>query len=67
MQTMREAFKCQVGYSDHTMGTEIPIAAVALGAEIIEKHFTLDRNMEGPDHKASLEPQELKYMVDCIR
>lgn len=67
MQTMKEAFKCQVGYSDHTMGTEIPIAAVAMGAEIIEKHFTLNRNMEGPDHKASLEPQELKYMVDCIR
>lgn len=67
MQTMKEAFKCKVGYSDHTMGIEIPIAAVALGAEIIEKHFTLDRNMEGPDHKASLEPQELKYMVDCIR
>lgn len=67
MQTMRDAFKCKVGYSDHTMGTEIPIAAVAMGAEIIEKHFTLDRNMEGPDHKASLEPQELKYMVDCIR
>ena len=58
MQTMKEAFKCQMGYSDHTMGTEIPIAAVAMGAEIIEKHFTLDRNMEGPDHKASLEPQE---------
>ena len=67
MQTMKDAFKCKVGYSDHTMGTEIPIAAVAMGAEIIEKHFTLDRNMEGPDHKASLEPQELKYMVDCIR
>lgn len=67
MQTMKEAFKCPVGYSDHTMGTEIPIAAVAMGAEIIEKHFTLDRNMEGPDHKASLEPHELKYMVDCIR
>lgn len=67
MQTMKAAFKCQVGYSDHTMGTEIPIAAVAMGAEIIEKHFTLDRNMEGPDHKASLEPSELKYMVDCIR
>lgn len=67
MQTMKEAFKCQMGYSDHTMGTEIPIAAVAMGAEIIEKHFTLDRNMEGPDHKASLEPQELQYMVDCIR
>lgn len=67
MQTMKDAFKCKVGYSDHTIGTEIPIAAVAMGAEIIEKHFTLDRNMEGPDHKASLEPQELKYMVDCIR
>ena len=67
MQTMKEAFKCTVGYSDHTMGTEIPIAAVAMGAEIIEKHFTLDRNMDGPDHKASLEPHELKYMVDCIR
>ncbi len=67
MQTMKEAFKCQVGYSDHTMGIEISIAAVAMGAEIIEKHFTLDRNMEGPDHKASLEPQELKYMVDSIR
>ena len=67
MQTMKEAFKCTVGYSDHTMGTEIPIAAVAMGAEIIEKHFTLDRNMDGPDHKASLEPHELKSMVDCIR
>lgn len=67
MQTMKEAFKCRVGYSDHTMGIEVPIAAVAMGAEIIEKHFTLDQNMEGPDHKASLEPNELKYMVDCIR
>ena len=67
MQTMREAFKCQVGYSDHTMGTEIPVAAVAMGAEIIEKHFTLDRNMKGPDHKASLEPDELKVMVEAIR
>lgn len=67
MQTMREAFKCQVGYSDHTMGTEIPIAAVAMGAEIIEKHFTLDRTMDGPDHKASLEPDELKTMVEAIR
>ena len=59
--------KCKIGYSDHTMGAEIPIAAVAMGAEIIEKHFTLSRKMEGPDHKASLEPAELKYMVDCIR
>ena len=67
MLTMKDAFKCQVGYSDHTMGIEIPIAAVAMGAEIIEKHFTLDRDMEGPDHKASLEPHELKAMVDAIR
>lgn len=67
MLTLKEAFKCQVGYSDHTMGTEIPVAAVAMGAEIIEKHFTLDRTMEGPDHKASLEPTELKLMVEQIR
>lgn len=67
MQTMKTAFKCQVGYSDHTMGIEVPIAAVAMGAEIIEKHFTLDRTMEGPDHLASLQPQELKQMVNCIR
>jgi len=67
MQTLKDAFKCQIGYSDHTMGTEIPVAAAAMGAEIIEKHFTLDRNMEGPDHKASLEPAELKLMVQQIR
>lgn len=67
MQTMKAAFKCQVGYSDHTMGIEVPIAAVAMGAEIIEKHFTLDKNMEGPDHKASLDPHELKQMVLSIR
>lgn len=67
MVTLRDAFKCHVGYSDHTMGTEVPVAAVALGAEIIEKHFTLDRTMDGPDHKASLEPQELKLMVQQIR
>lgn len=67
MQTLKGAFKCQVGYSDHTMGIEIPIAAVAMGAEIIEKHFTLDREMEGPDHMASLEPYELKAMVAAIR
>lgn len=67
MCTLRDAFKCQVGYSDHTMGLEVPVAAVALGAEIIEKHFTLDRNMEGPDHNASLEPAELKSMVQQIR
>lgn len=56
-----------VGYSDHTLGIEVPIAAVALGASVIEKHFTLDKNMEGPDHKASLEPHELKAMVAAIR
>lgn len=56
-----------VGYSDHTLGTEIPIAAVALGATVIEKHFTLDKTMEGPDHRASLEPDELKAMVSAIR
>ena len=67
MQTLKAAFQCQVGYSDHTMGIEVPIAAVAMGAEIIEKHFTLDRTMEGPDHLASLEPQELKQMVTSIR
>ena len=67
MQTLKAAFKCQVGYSDHTMGIEVPIAAVAMGAEIIEKHFTLDKNMEGPDHKASLDPEELKQMVISIR
>ena len=67
MDTMRKAFNVEVGYSDHTKGIEVPIAAVALGATIIEKHFTLDRNMEGPDHKASLEPDELKKMVDSIR
>ena len=67
MQTLKAAFQCQVGYSDHTMGIEVPIAAVAMGAEIIEKHFTLDRTMEGPDHLASLEPQELKQMVNSIR
>ena len=67
MKQMRTAFKKQVGYSDHTVGIEVPIAAVALGAEIIEKHFTLDKNMDGPDHKASLEPQELAQMVSAIR
>ena len=67
MQTIANKFKIAVGYSDHTEGIEIPIAAVALGAEVIEKHFTLDRNMEGPDHKASLDPEELMSMVKSIR
>jgi N,N'-diacetyllegionaminate synthase len=65
--TLKNAFKLPVGYSDHTIGIEIPVAAAAMGAKIIEKHFTLDRGMEGPDHKASLEPDELKKMVDGIR
>jgi N,N'-diacetyllegionaminate synthase len=56
-----------VGYSDHTLGIEVAIAAVALGATVIEKHFTLDKNLPGPDHKASLEPDELKAMVQAIR
>jgi len=67
MNTIMEEFGVEVGYSDHTKGIEVPIAAVALGATVIEKHFTLDSNMEGPDHKASLEPNELKAMVDSIR
>lgn len=67
MVTIGQELSVPVGYSDHTLGIEIPIAAVALGAVIIEKHFTLDRNMEGPDHKASLEPLELKAMVTAIR
>jgi len=67
MLTIAEAFGVRVGYSDHTLGIEVPIAAVALGASIIEKHFTLDKNMIGPDHKASLEPAELKGMVKAIR
>lgn len=67
MLTLKDIFNCPVGYSDHTRGIEVPIAAVALGAEVIEKHFTLDRSMEGPDHKASLEPDELEAMVRAIR
>ena len=67
METMRERFGVEVGYSDHTPGIEVSIAAAAIGAVIIEKHFTLDRNMEGPDHKASLEPGELAAMVNGIR
>lgn len=67
MVRMHEEFGLPVGYSDHTQGIEVPIAAVALGAVVIEKHFTLNKNMEGPDHKASLEPDELKKMVEGIR
>ena len=67
MLAIRDALGVQVGYSDHTLGIEVPIAAVAMGATVIEKHFTLDRNLPGPDHRASLEPEELKAMVQAIR
>ena len=67
INTIRSEFNLSVGYSDHTLGIEIPIAAVALGATVIEKHFTLDRSMPGPDHKASIEPLELINMVNAIR
>lgn len=67
MVTLRETFGVETGYSDHTRGIEVSLAAVALGASVIEKHFTLDRDMEGPDHKASLEPDELKTLVTSIR
>ncbi len=67
MKTIEQAFGVKIGYSDHTLGIEVPIAAVALGATVIEKHFTLDRNLSGPDHRASLEPLELKAMVSAIR
>lgn len=67
MNSIKDALHKEVGYSDHTQGIEVPIAAVAMGATVIEKHFTLDKNMEGPDHKASLNPSELKHMVVAIR
>ena len=67
MYTLKNEFKTRIGYSDHTLGIEVPIAAVSLGAEIIEKHFTLNNDMEGPDHKASINPIELKNMVKAIR
>jgi len=67
MNTIRSEFGVRVGYSDHTEGIEVPIAAAALGATVIEKHFTLDRNMDGPDHVASLNPEELKLMIKYIR
>jgi N,N'-diacetyllegionaminate synthase len=67
MQTMQRELGCRVGYSDHSVGIEVSVAAVALGATIIEKHFTLSHNMEGPDHKASLEPEELQQLVQAIR
>ena len=67
MNTLRKKLGTKVGYSDHTTGIEVVVAAVSLGATVIEKHFTLNRNLEGPDHKASLEPEELEVMVNKIR
>ncbi len=67
MKKIQEKFEVRVGYSDHTLGIEIPLAAVALGAQVIEKHFTIDRTLSGPDHKASLEPHELATMIQGIR
>ena len=67
MQSIQAAFGVAIGYSDHTAGIEVSIAAAALGATVIEKHFTLDKSLPGPDHKASLEPDELKAMVNAIR
>lgn len=67
MNTIREAFKLPVGYSDHTLGSTVAVAAVAMGAKIVEKHFTLDKNMKGPDHKASADPEEFKAYVKDIR
>lgn len=67
MQSIKKAFDIEIGYSDHTLGIEISIAAAAMGATVIEKHFTLDKNSQGPDHLASLEPHELKSMIDSVR
>ena len=67
MKTLSDTFKCDIGYSDHTQGIEVAVAAVALGAKIIEKHFTLNRDLIGPDHKSSLEPQELNKLVRSIK
>ena len=67
MLHIQKELDVKIGYSDHTLGIEVPIAAVALGARVIEKHFTLDRNLPGPDHRASLEPNELKHMVKSLR
>lgn len=67
MNSIGKELDVKIGYSDHTLGIEVPIAAVALGAKVIEKHFTLDRNLPGPDHRASLEPEELRSMIEAIR
>ncbi len=67
ISTLGNTFSLPVGFSDHSLGQTAPIAAVALGANIIEKHFTLDKTLDGPDHRASLNPNELKFMIDSIR
>jgi sialic acid synthase SpsE len=67
MQTLDDIFDVPVGFSDHTLGIEAPVVAVSLGAAVVEKHFTLDKSMEGPDHEASLEPEELDAMVTAVR
>ncbi len=67
MLTLKQEFSLPVGYSDHTLGIEVPIGAAALGAQVLEKHFTLDKKLEGPDHRASLEPEELKAMIKAVR
>ena len=67
MLTIKDKFKLKVGYSDHSLGIEVPIAAVSLGASVVEKHFTLDKKMNGPDHKSSLNPKELENMIKSIR
>ena len=67
MDSLRELHTGGVGYSDHTLGIEVPVAAAALGAQVIEKHFTLDKNLPGPDHRASLDPAELAAMVKAVR
>ena len=67
MANIGKTFNVNFGYSDHTLGIHVPVAAVSMGAKIIEKHFTCDKNMEGPDHKASISPQELNQMVKLIR
>ena len=67
MRSIADKFKCAVGYSDHTLGWEVAVAAIALGASVVEKHFTLDKQLPGPDHKASLEPHEMKLLVEKVR
>ena len=67
MKTIKETFHVDIGYSDHTIGSDVAVSAVAMGASVIEKHFTLSKNLVGPDHKASLNPKELKQFIGSIR